>query len=62
MGEVVNLRQARKARRRGEKEKLAEANRLAFGRQKAEKATRRADRDRLARFVDGHKRDSEIAG
>ncbi len=34
MGEVVNLRQARKARARVEAEKEAETNRIAFGRPK----------------------------
>ena len=36
-GDVVNLRQFRKARTRSEKERQAEQNRLTFGRSKAEK-------------------------
>lgn len=40
--DVVNLRQARKARTRSEKEKQAEQNRLTFGRSKAEKTLTKA--------------------
>ncbi len=36
-GDVVNLRQFKKAKARQEKEKTAEQNRLTFGRTKAEK-------------------------
>ncbi|MBW8635805.1 DUF4169 family protein [Hoeflea sp. WL0058] len=35
---VVNLRQARKRKARDEKDRQAEANRIAFGRTKAEKS------------------------
>ena len=59
MGEVVNLRQVRKAKVRAEKEERAEANRLHSGRSKAEKMSQRAERDRHAKFVDGHKRDRD---
>lgn len=41
-GDVVNLRQVRKQKARSEKERLAEQNRIAFGRTKAEKALTRA--------------------
>ena len=37
MGEVINLRQARKARERAAKEAEATANRIAFGRPKKAK-------------------------
>lgn len=37
MAEIVNLKQARKTKVRQEKEKTAEANRLKFGRTKAER-------------------------
>ena len=37
MGEVVNLRRARKDRARREKEAQAQENRVAFGRSKAER-------------------------
>lgn len=36
-GDVVNLRQFKKAKARSEKEKAADQNRLTFGRTKAEK-------------------------
>ena len=55
MGEIVNLRQARKQRTRAEKEKTAEGNRLAFGRTKAEKASTQAERDKATRALDGHR-------
>jgi hypothetical protein len=37
MAEIINLRQARKQKTRGEKDKDAAANRAKFGRTKAEK-------------------------
>jgi hypothetical protein len=43
MAEIVNLRRARKERARRQHENEAQANRLRFGRTKADKA---ADRDR----------------
>jgi hypothetical protein len=42
LAEIVNLRQARKSKARQEKEKTAEANRLKFGRTKAERKLRDA--------------------
>ena len=57
MGEVVNLRLARKAKRRAEKETTAAADRAAFGRSKAERAAAKADADRLGRDLDGARRD-----
>jgi hypothetical protein len=51
MGEVVNLRRARKIRDRREGEETARENRAAFGRTKAERelseATARLTRERL---------------
>ena len=57
MGEVVNLRRARKAKRRAEGTATAAANRAAFGRTRAEKAASTAEADRLARDLDGARRD-----
>jgi hypothetical protein len=57
MGDVVNLRLARKAKARTEKEKRAEAGRARSGRSKAERLAQQSERERLASFVDGHKRD-----
>lgn len=57
MGEVVNLRQARKARQRGEAAKQAAASRALHGETKGEKLRRRQDAERLTRTVDGARRD-----
>ncbi len=57
MGDVIKLSQARKDKARTEKQRLAAANRLKFGRSKAEKKTTKAE-DRLsAAKLDGHKRE-----
>ncbi|WP_321447120.1 DUF4169 family protein [uncultured Cohaesibacter sp.] len=56
MGNVINLRQARKAKARTEKEKKAEANRARFGQTKAQKTKQRFETDKLERHLDGHKR------
>lgn len=55
--EIVNLRRARKQKVRTEKEREAEANRLAFGRTKAEKQATRAEQERAARAIDSHRRE-----
>ncbi len=52
MGDVVNLRQFRKTKARGEKEKQAEHNRLSHGRTKAEKELTAALNEKAARFLD----------
>ncbi|WEK44599.1 MAG: DUF4169 family protein [Candidatus Sphingomonas colombiensis] len=57
MGEVVNLRLARKAKRRATETTTAAANRAAFGRTKAERALAHAERERTERVLDGAKRD-----
>ena len=57
MGNVVNLRQARKAKARSEKEKQAETNRARFGQTKAQKAKLRFEANKLERHLNGHKRD-----
>lgn len=46
MGEVVNLRQKRKAKARSEAERLASENRVKFGQTKAERKARAAERNR----------------
>lgn len=58
MADIVNLRQARKARDRAEKATLAAENRAKFGRTKAEKATDKADKARAERSLDGAKRET----
>jgi len=57
MAEIVNLRQARKARARAGKEAEAAANRQKFGRTKAEKQTEAAKAALAEKALDGHKRD-----
>ena len=52
MGEIINLRRARKARARQAAVVTADANRAAFGRTKAERARDAAARARAARVVD----------
>jgi hypothetical protein len=56
-GEVVNLRRARKARQRTERELAADENRRRHGRSKAEKQADATARHKAERHVDGHKRD-----
>jgi hypothetical protein len=55
MGEIVNLRQARKRRDRDARDKQAEANRLAHGLSKTEKTLSAARRDQDARKLEGHR-------
>jgi len=57
MGEVVNLNKARKARGKAEAKRAADANRLTFGRTKAERLTTQKERDREAARLDGHRLD-----
>lgn len=57
MGEVVNLRRARKAKARGAAEAQAAANRLAFGRTRAERAADAAEVERRDQRLDGAKRE-----
>lgn len=57
MAEIVNLRQARKAKARGGKEADAASNRAKFGRTKAEKQTEAAKAALAEKTLDGHKRD-----
>lgn len=54
--EIINLRQARKARARVIKGAHAEENRARFGTSKAERQRRAAETDRAARQLDGAKR------
>ncbi len=57
MGELVNLRTARKRRARAEKAADAEQNRLLFGRTKAEKQRQQTEKARAEKHIDGHKRE-----
>ena len=57
MGELVNLRRARKAKARNEKEKEAEANRLLHGTPKNLRDLVKARGEKAARDLDAHKKD-----
>jgi hypothetical protein len=66
MGEVLNLRQARKRAARQRKEQRAEANRLLHGVSKAERTLGVARATKSHRDLDGHRvttgESDEIAG
>ena len=55
--DLINLRQARKARARAEKEAQAAENRAKFGRTKAERQNKSAADDLEQRRLDAHKLD-----
>ena len=59
MAEIVNLRRARKAKGRAEKDRAADANRAKFGTPKSERnlAKARTEKDRHA--ADQHKLDDK---
>lgn len=59
MGEVVNLRAARKAKARKVQGAQAQANRAKFGRTKGEKLRAEQEAKRAARFLDGARRDDQ---
>lgn len=56
MGEIINLRQARKAKARDDKARTAEENRARHGRTKAEKQVDRLSSEKSTAFIDGHRR------
>ena len=55
MGEVVNLRIARKRRRREDEARQADENRVCHGLTKAEKTVARSERRRSVDALDGHR-------
>jgi regulator of protease activity HflC (stomatin/prohibitin superfamily) len=55
MAEIVNLRRVRKQRARQDAEDQAQQNRVAFGRTKAERTLTEAEREKVARVLDGHR-------
>lgn len=57
MGEVVNLNRVRKDKARGEAKAVAQANRAAFGRTKAERVKAETEKARAERLLDGAKRE-----
>ena len=59
MAEIVNLRMARKAKKRRSKETEAAANRAKFGQSKGSATIQRMDAERAASLLDGAKRDHD---
>lgn len=57
MADIINLRTARKQAERQKNDKHAEANRLAHGISRKERARDEASRDMTSRVLDGHRRD-----
>ena len=57
MAEIVNLRQARKAKARDEKAKAAAANRTLHGTPKHLRKLAKARTEKSTRDLDGHKKD-----
>jgi hypothetical protein len=57
MGDVVSLNRARKAKAKADRAVQAEANRVAFGRTKAEKAADAQAAARREALLDGAKRE-----
>ncbi|HKX36302.1 MAG TPA: DUF4169 family protein [Rhizorhapis sp.] len=53
--EIVNLRRARKAKKRTEKEKTAEANRILHGTPKAVRKLAEARKDKAEQALSGHR-------
>lgn len=56
MGDVVNLRRARKRKKRDDENLVAEGNRLRFGRPAADRKLDEARQELETRRLDGHKR------
>ncbi|HEV2574150.1 MAG TPA: DUF4169 family protein [Beijerinckiaceae bacterium] len=58
MGDIINLRRARKAKQRDDEARAADAARLASGRTKAEKQHVKALRTLDERHIEGHRRET----
>ena len=58
MPEPINLNRFRKQKVRAEKKARADENAVKFGRTKAEKDLDKAQADKAARDLDGHKRET----
>jgi hypothetical protein len=57
MADIINLSRTRKARARADKALQAEANRIAFGRTKAEKLATQAEAQKAKSTLDGARRE-----
>ncbi|HEY4192186.1 MAG TPA: DUF4169 family protein [Mesorhizobium sp.] len=55
MGDIVNLRMARKRKARAGREQEAEQNRALHGRSRAESKNDRQIAEKAAKFIDGHR-------
>jgi len=59
MGEIVNLRMARKRKARADSAQEAEQNRISFGRTKQERELTEAERALEAKKLDAHRRETD---
>ena len=57
MAEIINLRAARKAKARADKDTKADENRARFGRPRQEQMSTEATREMQDRKLDAHRRD-----
>lgn len=55
--DLINLNRVRKDKARRDRAVQADANRALFGRTKAEKAQAKAEAEKAAQHLDGHRRD-----
>ncbi len=60
MAEIINLRRARKVRKRADKAAQADENRALHGRTKSEKQKTKLERDQADRLVDGARLDPSL--
>lgn len=58
-GDIVNFRQFRKQKTRAEKDRIAEQNRISFGRTKAEKNLTRALNDKAGKTHEQGRREKQ---
>jgi hypothetical protein len=59
MGDIVNLRMARKRKARADAERSAEQNRITFGRTKQERELTEAERTLAKKKLDAHRRQTD---
>ena len=59
MAEIVNLNRARKAKARADKDKVADANRIAHGTPKALRKLGEAKKDKAEQRLSGHRLENE---
>lgn len=57
--EIINLRRARRAKARAEREREAAQNRAVHGRRRSERIKAKAERETETRRLDGHRRDPD---